>query len=70
MIIVKNLERESLDFVGYKKEFTHRYAHAITKQVIHSDVINVAKNNKLTEEEVVCLPSLYTDWYSIFPQVP
>lgn len=43
---------ESLDFVGYKKNFTHRYAHAVTKQVIHSDVINVAKNNKLTEEEV------------------
>ena len=43
---------ENLDFVGLKKPFTHRYAHAITKQVIHSDVINVAKNNKLTEEEV------------------
>ncbi|MEQ9670578.1 MAG: transposase family protein [Coleofasciculus sp. G2-EDA-02] len=31
---------ECLDFVGYKKKFTHRYAHAITKQVIHGDVIN------------------------------
>nr|WP_228060474.1 MULTISPECIES: transposase [unclassified Coleofasciculus] len=40
---------ENLDFVGNKKPFTHRCAHAITKQVIHSDVINVAKNNKLKE---------------------
>ncbi|MBE9125266.1 hypothetical protein IQ258_03610 [Coleofasciculus sp. LEGE 07081] len=42
---------ENLEFVGNKKPFTHRYAHAIIKQVIHSDIINVAKNNKLTEEE-------------------
>ena len=43
---------ESLDFVDKKKSFTHRYAETITKQVIHSDINNVAKNNKLTEDEV------------------
>lgn len=43
---------EILDFVGNKKNFTHRYAEAITQQVIHSDIKNVAKNNKLATEEV------------------
>jgi transposase len=43
---------ESLDFVDKKKSFTHRYAETITKQVIHSDINNVAKNNKLTGDEV------------------
>jgi transposase len=43
---------EILDFVGEKKSFTHRYAESITKQVIHSDINNVAKNNGLTIEEV------------------
>jgi transposase len=43
---------ETLDFVGNKKSFTYRYAQAITEQVIHSDVSNVAKNNGLTAEEV------------------
>ena len=35
-----------------KKNFTHRYAESITKQVIPSDINNVAKNNKLTEDVV------------------
>lgn len=43
---------ETLDFVGNRKIFTYRYAQAVTEQVIHSDVSNVAKNNGLTEEEV------------------
>ncbi len=43
---------ETLDFVGNKKNFTHRYAESITEQVIHSDINNVAKNNGLTTEEV------------------
>lgn len=43
---------EILDFVGNKKSFTHRYAHSIVEQVIHSDIDNVAKNNKLSSEEV------------------
>lgn len=43
---------ETLDFVGKKKNFTYRYAETITQQVIHSDISNVAKNNKLTEDEV------------------
>lgn len=43
---------ETLDFVETKKNFTYRYAENITKQVIHSDINNVAKNNKLTGEQV------------------
>ena len=43
---------ENLKFVDRKKSFTHRYVETITKQVIQSDINNVAKNNKLTEDEV------------------
>lgn len=43
---------EKLNFVKAKKRYTHRYAENITKQVIHSNVSNVAKNNGLTDEEV------------------
>ncbi|CBN53926.1 ISL3 family transposase [Kamptonema sp. PCC 6506] len=43
---------EILDFVPEKKSFTYRYAEAITQQVIHSDLKNVAHNNGLTAEEV------------------
>jgi transposase len=43
---------EKLDFVGEKKGYTHRYAANIAKQVINSDVSNVAQNNGLTDEEV------------------
>jgi transposase len=43
---------EILDFVGKKKNFTYRYAEKITKDVIHSDFNNVAKNHQLTYEEV------------------
>ncbi|TWH39738.1 ISL3 family transposase [Dulcicalothrix desertica] len=43
---------EQLDFVGTKKSFTHRYAENIVKQVISSNVSNVAENNGLSDEEV------------------
>lgn len=43
---------ENLNFVGNKKSFTQRYAQSITEEVIHSDINNVAKNNRLTAEEV------------------
>jgi transposase len=43
---------ESLDLVDKKKSFLPRYAETITKQFIHSDINNVAKNNKLTGDEV------------------
>ena len=43
---------EELDFVGARRKHTHRYAENIIKQLIHSDVSNVAKNNGLSEEEV------------------
>jgi hypothetical protein len=38
-----------------KKIFTNRYAQSIAEQVVHSDINNVAKNNKLTEEEVLSM---------------
>ncbi|MCC5614374.1 transposase family protein [Nostoc sp. CHAB 5836] len=43
---------EELDFVGARKRFTHRYAENIVKQLISSNVSNVARNNGLTDEEV------------------
>ena len=43
---------ESLAFLEKKKNFTNRYAQSIAEQVVHSDIKNVAKNNKLTSEEV------------------
>jgi transposase len=43
---------ESLAFLEKKKKFTKRYAQSLAEQVVHSDLNNVAKNNKLTEEEV------------------
>ena len=46
---------ETLDFVGNKKSFTHRYAQSITEQVIHGDVNNVAHRTGLTSEEVLSM---------------
>jgi transposase len=43
---------EQLDFVGARRKYTHRYAENIVKQIINSNVSNVAKNNGLTDEEV------------------
>jgi transposase len=43
---------EELDFVGARKGYTHRYAENIVKQLINSNISNVAKNNGLTDEEV------------------
>lgn len=48
---------ENLDFVENKKKFTKRYAQSITEQVIHSDINNVAKNNRLTTEQVESMVS-------------
>ena len=48
---------ENLDFVENKKNFTKRYAQSITEQVIHSDINNVAKNNRLTTEQVESMVS-------------
>jgi transposase len=48
---------EKLYFVENRKNFTQRYAQAITNQVIHSDINNVAKNNDLTAEQVESMVS-------------
>ena len=34
--------------MGNNKNFTHRYAKDITQQVVHSDMRNVAHQNRLT----------------------
>ncbi len=41
---------EILAFLEKKKSFTNRYAQSIAEQVVHSDINNVGKNNKLTEQ--------------------
>jgi transposase len=43
---------EELNFVGKGKKYTHRYAQDIVEKLIHSDLVNIAKNNNLTEREV------------------
>ena len=46
---------EKLDFLGVRKRYTYRYAEYIIKQVISSNVSNVARNNGLTNEEVISM---------------
>lgn len=46
---------EKLDFVGSRKRYTYRYTEYIIKQVINSNVSNVARNNGLTNEEVISM---------------
>lgn len=53
---------ENLDFVANKKSFTHRYAQAITQQLVHSDIKNVAHNNGLTPEEVESMLTFLADF--------
>lgn len=43
---------EVLDFISPRRKQTDRFSEFIVKQVIHSDVRNVALNNGLTEAEV------------------
>ena len=46
---------EKLNFVGARKRYTYRYAESIIKQVINSNVSEVARNNGLTNEEVISM---------------
>ena len=43
---------EELNFVGKRKKYTDRYAECITKQVVNSNLLNVAQRNSLSEAEV------------------
>lgn len=43
---------EELDFVVKRQKYTKRYALSIAQQVVKSDLLNVAKQNNLTEYEV------------------
>ena len=49
---VVNQEREALDFIGFRRKHTDRYAQSIVQEVLHSDTHNVDMNNGLTDEEV------------------
>jgi len=50
---------EILYFVELRKNFTHRYIQSITERAINSDINNVARNNKLTAEQV---ESIWGGW--------
>lgn len=43
---------EELTFVGKRMSYTNRLAEQVVKQVIHSDVSNVARNQGLSEDVV------------------
>jgi transposase len=43
---------ETLDFIGNRRKQTDRFAESIVRQVLHSDIYNVAMINDLTDEEV------------------
>lgn len=43
---------EELDFIGKRVSYTNRLAQQVVKQVMHSDVSNVARNHGLSEDVV------------------
>lgn len=43
---------EELDFIGERKTYTTRFAEYVIKQLVHSDIHNVAKNNGITDDLV------------------
>lgn len=43
---------EELDFVGKRRSYTNRLAQQVVKQVLHSDVANVARYHDLSEDVV------------------
>ena len=43
---------EELYFVGKRRSYTDRLARQVVKQVLHSDVANVARQNDLSEDVV------------------
>lgn len=43
---------EELDFVGKRRSYTNRLARQVVKQVLHSDVANVARDHDLSEDVV------------------
>jgi transposase len=43
---------ETLDFIGERRQYTDRFAEFVIKQLAHSDIHNVAKNNNVTDDAV------------------
>ena len=43
---------EELNFVGKRRSYTNRLARQVVKQVLHSDVANVARHHDLSEDVV------------------
>jgi transposase len=50
--ICRKTFNEKLDFIGARRTYTHRYAENIVQQLISGNVSSVARNNRLTDEEV------------------
>ena len=48
----QKLFSEELDFMGSRRRYTDRFAEMVVKQVIHSDMHNVALQYDLTDEKV------------------
>lgn len=43
---------ETLHFIGERRQYTDRFAELVVKQLVHSDLHNVAKNNNITDDLV------------------
>jgi transposase len=43
---------ETLDFIGERRQYTNRFAEFVIKQLVHSDIHNVAKDNNITDDVV------------------
>lgn len=50
--ICKKPFSETLDFIGERRQYTDRFAEFVIKQLVHSDIHNVAKNNNITDDVV------------------
>ncbi|MBE9112030.1 transposase family protein [Nodosilinea sp. LEGE 07298] len=43
---------EDFDFMGARRSYSDRYAESVVRQVIHSDTVNVARQQGLSEDIV------------------
>ena len=43
---------ESLDFIGERRQYTNRFADKVVSELVHGDIHNIAKNNRITDDIV------------------
>ena len=43
---------ESLDYIGERRQYTDRFAEKVVRELIHGDIVNVAKHNHTTADVV------------------